>query len=512
MMRLEADPRRRNWLVLAILLLATGLRLVNLAGRTLWYDEAFAILYSEKSLSTILSGTIAQVNGAAADVHPLLYYDLLHFWQVVAGGSAFSVRLLSVAFGVASIALVHRVAREWFGEQVAFWAVLLAAVAPFHVNYSQEARMYSLLAFLTLIMVWCFTRAMYAKAGAATWGFWAAFAVTGALSQYTQNLAILNVVALGLWIVGLKRWRLILPFVLACLGMVLLYAPWLSLLPSQFGKVHQAYWVPRPGVGEVVRTLISFTFNLPVPNWLLPAALILSLTLFALTLYRLFRVGPLTDELKLACTLAFAPVVVMFLVSQFKSVYIERAVLPAALAYYILLAAVWAWARAPAWLTVALVLPFVAVGLVAFHTHYTWDEFPRSPYPQLVSFLRARAAPEDAIIHDNKLSFFPSYYYDRGLQQAFVPDPAGSGSDTLALPTQAALGLYATPLDIAVQGRVRVWFIIYRRAVEEYVKAGKPGHPDKIWMDSHFRLIECRSFGDLDACLYESAAGAIGPS
>jgi 4-amino-4-deoxy-L-arabinose transferase-like glycosyltransferase len=37
----------KTWHVLVlILLLAFGLRLINLGGRTLWYDEAFAVLFA----------------------------------------------------------------------------------------------------------------------------------------------------------------------------------------------------------------------------------------------------------------------------------------------------------------------------------------------------------------------------------------------------------------------------------------------------------------------------------
>jgi len=75
--------------LVAILLLALVLRLINLSSRNLWYDEAFAVLYAEKSFSAILYGTITQVEGAAADVHPLLYYFFLHLWMGLFGQSPF---------------------------------------------------------------------------------------------------------------------------------------------------------------------------------------------------------------------------------------------------------------------------------------------------------------------------------------------------------------------------------------------------------------------------------------
>jgi hypothetical protein len=63
--------------------------------------------------------------------------------------------------------------------------------------------------------------------------------------------------------------------------------------------------------------------------------------------------------------------------------------------------------------------------------------------------LREQLQPGDVILHSNKLTFFPMYYYDRTLAQAFIADPLGAGSDTLAYPTQQALQLYATDLEAA---------------------------------------------------------------
>jgi len=50
-----------RWPVLAIVALAFVLRLVNLGGRPLWYDEAFAVLYAEKPFEAMVYGTLTQV-------------------------------------------------------------------------------------------------------------------------------------------------------------------------------------------------------------------------------------------------------------------------------------------------------------------------------------------------------------------------------------------------------------------------------------------------------------------
>jgi len=488
--------------LLAILLLAAALRLVNLNGRPLWYDEAFAVLYAEKPPGTILYGTLTPVDGAAADVHPLLYYLTLHFWMQAAGSSPLAVRLPSVLLGLATVALVYALAAELFDARAGLWAAGLTAVAPFHVHYSQEARMYSLLCFLSLLAVYGFVRG-WRRGGARPWLL---FTVAGALSLYAHNLAFLTLLALDLFVLLARQWRLIKPLIAAHAGLALLFGPWLLAVPGQFGKVQQAYWVPRPGLAELIRSAIAFHFNLPLPSWLLPLALFLSLAAPALVLYRLLRGGPRSPQerrkwLLLLC-LAALPPLLMFLISQWKSVYIERGVIAAAVAYYLLLGAMLAGARLSRRRYALLLALPVAVAAVSLVYDYTFASFPRPPLPPLIAMLPAEAQPGDAIVHSNKLSFLPAHYYARRLAQSFIADPPGSGSDTLARPTQEALGLFATDLETATAGHDRVWFIILERAIQEYQDTGYANHPHLVWLEERFQRQAERRVSDLILYLY----------
>ncbi|MCZ7672626.1 MAG: glycosyltransferase family 39 protein [Chloroflexi bacterium] len=107
-------PWPPSWPMLSIVCLAFLLRLINLNGRSLWYDEAFAILYAEKSFPTMLYGTITQIEGAAADVHPLFYYSLLHGWMALGGQSLLAVRLLSVFFSLLTVAMLYLLGKLLF--------------------------------------------------------------------------------------------------------------------------------------------------------------------------------------------------------------------------------------------------------------------------------------------------------------------------------------------------------------------------------------------------------------
>lgn len=119
------------WVILAIGLL---LRSFNL-NQSLWLDEATQVLLSKDSLNNIIFSH-------GADFHPPLSYLLLHFWTYF---SEFDIwlRLLSVIFGVLTIWIIYAFSLRVFNKNTAGLSALLLAIAPYHIYYSQEIRMYS---------------------------------------------------------------------------------------------------------------------------------------------------------------------------------------------------------------------------------------------------------------------------------------------------------------------------------------------------------------------------------
>src|SRR5512141_88962 len=108
-----------------ILLGAFALRLFRLGANSLWYDETVSLFLARQDLVSLTRHT-------AGDIHPPLYYYLLHFWGALAGWSEFSAAFLSLLFGMVLLALTFRVAREWFGEEVALIAAVLVAISPYN--------------------------------------------------------------------------------------------------------------------------------------------------------------------------------------------------------------------------------------------------------------------------------------------------------------------------------------------------------------------------------------------
>ena len=65
-------------MILLCLLLATALRILRLGFQPLWWDEGYSVWFATHSLAQMAALT-------AQDIHPPLYYALLHGWTALLG-------------------------------------------------------------------------------------------------------------------------------------------------------------------------------------------------------------------------------------------------------------------------------------------------------------------------------------------------------------------------------------------------------------------------------------------
>lgn len=154
MLKMTARPSfLRCAIFVAILALAAFVRFYCLTCSSLWHDEGNSWAVAQRSFDQI-------ARDAAADIHPPGYYWLLKLWAGPAGYSAWGLRSLSALAGLLSVAVVYRIAQEMaagterFRCEFALLAAFLAALSPFQVYYSQEARMYALLTLEGSVLMW----------------------------------------------------------------------------------------------------------------------------------------------------------------------------------------------------------------------------------------------------------------------------------------------------------------------------------------------------------------------
>lgn len=198
----------------AVVIVALLLRIYRLGAQEFWYDEALS--FHMATMPNWFGAPLIDNNT------PPLYYLLLRGWMTFAGQGEASLRSLSAVFGTLYVAVAIWAGREIFDSRAGLWSGVMAAAAPIHIYYSQEARAYALLM--------CALLATYATLWRACrtnlWRWWALFAACAMLSLYSHYFAILGLIPTALLLLlwpEKQRWA---RYSAAALVSGLLFLPW----------------------------------------------------------------------------------------------------------------------------------------------------------------------------------------------------------------------------------------------------------------------------------------------
>lgn len=247
-------------LVAFLAFLAFCLYTFRLEHQSLWYDEGFSVYLARMSLGEITYRT-------AHDIHPPLYYYLLHFWMLMFGSSEFALRFLSVLFGVLTVPLIYAVGKRLLGWSSGILAAALVAISPLFLWYSQEARMYTLVTFLCLLSTYLLLRIMEGRGKRPL--LWASYVLSSIVAVYTHFYAFFILVFqvlffLSWWTLwsrrrGRRHWPTLASGLVSQGAVFVGYLPWSGFLLQRYGA-DVSYWEGTLRVGEVLRkTLISFS-------------------------------------------------------------------------------------------------------------------------------------------------------------------------------------------------------------------------------------------------------------
>ncbi|MFQ5822497.1 MAG: glycosyltransferase family 39 protein [bacterium] len=135
-------------LLFVIILLGLVLRLYRLDNQSLWIDEVMRLnIATQNSISDILSVNYKW------DSQPPVYHLLNHWWLKISQ-RVFWIRTLPLIFGVMTIPLIYALGAYYFNKKVGLLAAFILSLSPFHVWHSQDANMYTLLIFLTVLSIY----------------------------------------------------------------------------------------------------------------------------------------------------------------------------------------------------------------------------------------------------------------------------------------------------------------------------------------------------------------------
>ncbi len=241
---------RWRWADLVVLLvvgsIAAVLRSHELDRPGIWFDESSSCRWIQFPMLELFQRT-------AADCHPPFYWVLLKAWAALFGDTIGSLRFMSGVFGVATVCAVYGLVRDLplltdegnstVGSDrfAAILASLLVATSPFHIEWSQEMRMYSLGTFFAVTSTWLLALALRSdRSGMATWcGYW----LIGILSLYTLYFSLFTLLAHGVFVttrcVLCGKWSG--RYFVTVLAILLAWLPWIPSLWSMYGTVQVSF-------------------------------------------------------------------------------------------------------------------------------------------------------------------------------------------------------------------------------------------------------------------------------
>ncbi|MCM2325955.1 MAG: glycosyltransferase family 39 protein [Candidatus Woesearchaeota archaeon] len=122
--------------VAAIFSVAFFLRIYKLGEFSLWNDEFVIMMHHSKNVN---------LNALLIEPHPPLYFIFFGIWTSIFGISAFAIRFPSVIFSICSLFFFYLFAKKLFGSKVGIVSLALASFSNILINFSMEAKNYSLL-------------------------------------------------------------------------------------------------------------------------------------------------------------------------------------------------------------------------------------------------------------------------------------------------------------------------------------------------------------------------------
>lgn len=460
----------KGWII-ALLALATLLRFYGLADENLWLDESFSWAQATMSYGGMMSTVMV-------DVHPPLYFNVLFATVNVLGESEFVLRLPSVVFGLLTVWMVYLTGLRLKLGRYALAAAFFVAISVFQIRYSQEARMYALTAWLSVVSMYAFLGLYRDDAGKRHWFF---YVLATALLLYSHIFGFFVLVAqyayvLLTWLssrinarVSFRRW-----FGLQlCVG--LLFLPWFGVLLGQVSRVQSGFWISRPTLYSLLETL-QFYAGGNLALLICGAALLCGA---ALWLWRSTEMVGQSEQPSDVSPLPFLllwlalPNLIPFAVSLVSQpIYYWRYTIGASPAWYLLVALALSYlARRSGKQSLAIVIVAMIALVQAGPLYSYYTTLSKTRWSSVAEYVESQADSGDAVfIHNDNIIDAYRYYSKRNDLRletlvgpsAFFAQNAKAGAAALE-----TAGSGNRMLELADR-RERLWVVLAHTAQTEY--------------------------------------------
>ncbi len=401
--------------------LAVLLRLTNLGRESLWLDEAISYLAAQLSVAEIVNNTVQSS-------HPPLYYLLLHFWVKLAPNTDTAVKLLSALFGILLIPAIYLLCQQLFmNRTVSLAAAALTAVSPFHILYSHELRMYTLL----MLLIVAGTGTYYHARQKMSSGWWIAAGLLFLLAVYTHLFAFLALAGVGFHALLTYRHNKRAFWATVAITAVLLmcFLPWLNLMLAEsepaLGSLRPLQQATGVNPLKPLTAPVFLLFGMSSSFWYSGLLLFTFFAYAGIFLLELRKLGRRHVSSGLWLTLLIIVCVLglplgVYLVRPF---FLPERTLAAAAPFLI----IWfAWGvtrrQSPLPYLSGLALLLMLVGTINYHL----GPLIKPPYREAAAFVTQNNQPDEVVLHTSDGSYLPALRYAPQLTQGLLagdPDP-----------------------------------------------------------------------------------------
>lgn len=457
--------KRSVWPLMALLLIAFGLRVYHLDAQSLWSDEGLSLYRARLSLNETLSNVIVvPPDVPTRDTNPPLYFIELGAFRAAAGESEYVLRFVSVLAGVLLVPLLYVTGKRLYSARVGFVAALLGTLSPFLVWYSQEARAYTQIAAFSLASVYLLLRAVDLPRGAdpgksgvtgRRWLLWIAWAAItlAMLASHFNSFFILPFEGFLVIVMSRAKHRGVL---IVAGGLFVLALPVLAYALSRAQSMLDPVFRFRPLGSIAQETWSAFLVGAPheifQPMWaVLPGLILLALGVL---------VGFLSKEWRQSAWIVLAylviPLLTFYTTMYVMPIYIgPRHIIFLLPPVYILMAVgvAWLWARRRLFALGALA---VQVGLMMWWLTVQFRDptYLKDDIRSAACTIAAEARHDDIVVLNDAIgSFVFDYYYKR----------CGGAAPWTIIPVYPSLDFdeALSKFQVTAEAANRVWYVTH---------------------------------------------------
>ncbi len=256
----QEDLRTVTTVSLLLLLLCSSFFALYHSNSAYSSDEVWSVKVSSLNYSS-------EMAELKADVHPALYYQILHAWVYFFGTGERAVRSLSGLFYILSVFALYGLGRELYGSKTALLSAALYLSSPLAILSAQFARMYTLLSLLSVLSTWLYLQfSIKPRDSSLPFSLYIAVNILGTFTHVAFFFLLFGQIVFHLLFyrrVQVKRF--LIAIVLSVVPYMFLWAP--VLLRQLANSGEGLAWIKKPGLSMVADLLLLYggAFWLLVP-------------------------------------------------------------------------------------------------------------------------------------------------------------------------------------------------------------------------------------------------------